>query len=204
MTVMWVTGAEVADPFVEVRECDRNAFSGSGEVRRFRASTKTYRKEDMCINSTGQIYAARYFLDPGAIHTAVATGLMSGVEYCYTVAGAHPARESAVARFKMPAFAEHSRDADEIRFLAWADSGTAGCSMFDGWCEEASQSTVDHMVKEARFHDFALHIGDISYAVGYAARWEQFFAEMMPLASQVPYMTAIGNHEYGTRTSFLS
>lgn len=43
--------------------------------------------------------------------------------------------------------------------------------------------------------DMILHIGDISYATGFLAEWD-FFLEMIgPVASRVPYMTAIGNHE---------
>jgi hypothetical protein len=46
------------------------------------------------------------------------------------------------------------------------------------------------------FFFFSSSIGDIAYAVGYANRWEQFFHEISPIATQVPYMVSIGNHEY--------
>jgi len=41
-----------------------------------------------------------------------------------------------------------------------------------------------------------LHIGDISYARGYAAEWEQFHYQLLPITSRVPYMVSPGNHEY--------
>jgi len=41
-----------------------------------------------------------------------------------------------------------------------------------------------------------LHIGDISYARGYAFLWDYFFHNIEPVASAVPYMVCIGNHEY--------
>lgn len=40
------------------------------------------------------------------------------------------------------------------------------------------------------------HIGDISYARGYAWIWDNFFHQIEPLASKVPYHVCIGNHEY--------
>ena len=48
-----------------------------------------------------------------------------------------------------------------------------------------------------------LHIGDISYAVGYEAEWDQFLTQISPLASAVPWMTAIGNHEMGFTNSVI-
>ncbi|KAL5056584.1 hypothetical protein RYX36_037266 [Vicia faba] len=39
------------------------------------------------------------------------------------------------------------------------------------------------------------HIGDISYATGFLAEWDFFMHLISPVASRVPYMTAIGNHE---------
>ena len=43
---------------------------------------------------------------------------------------------------------------------------------------------------------FALHIGDLGYAMGHAAVWEAFGEQVAPIARQIPYMVAIGNHEY--------
>ena len=40
--------------------------------------------------------------------------------------------------------------------------------------------------------DMILQIGDISYAVGNAERWDQFFWQIEPIATQVPWMTTIG------------
>jgi len=40
-----------------------------------------------------------------------------------------------------------------------------------------------------------LHIGDISYAVGYAAEWDEFMTQIEPVAARVPWMTTDGNHE---------
>ena len=44
--------------------------------------------------------------------------------------------------------------------------------------------------------DFVLHVGDIAYAMGHAAKWSAFGEQVQRIASRVPYMVAIGNHEY--------
>jgi len=38
--------------------------------------------------------------------------------------------------------------------------------------------------------DIVFHIGDICYASGYISQWDQFTAQIEPIASTVPYMTA--------------
>lgn len=43
--------------------------------------------------------------------------------------------------------------------------------------------------------DSIFHIGDISYATGFLVEWDYFLHLINPVASQVSYMTAIGNHE---------
>ena len=43
--------------------------------------------------------------------------------------------------------------------------------------------------------DSIFHIGDISYATGFLVEWDFFLHLISPVASQVSYMTAIGNHE---------
>jgi len=35
----------------------------------------------------------------------------------------------------------------------------------------------------------------LSYAVGFASKWDDFHNQISPIATRMPYMTAIGNHE---------
>merc|ERR1711976_786909 len=49
---------------------------------------------------------------------------------------------------------------------------------------------------------FVMHIGDISYAVGFESEWDQFMHLIEPIASRVPYFTGIGNHEVGYSKSY--
>ena len=41
-----------------------------------------------------------------------------------------------------------------------------------------------------------LHVGDLSYAVGHGHIWNDFGNQIAGIASVVPYMVSIGNHEY--------
>ncbi len=43
--------------------------------------------------------------------------------------------------------------------------------------------------------DLVFHVGDISYATGFMVEWDSFLEMINPVASRIPYMTAIGNHE---------
>ncbi len=42
-----------------------------------------------------------------------------------------------------------------------------------------------------------LHIGDLGYALGRDTIWDGFSAQIEPIAKDIPYMVAIGNHERG-------
>lgn len=43
---------------------------------------------------------------------------------------------------------------------------------------------------------FVLHVGDISYGDGRGEVWQAFMHDITPVASRVPYMVAVGNHDY--------
>ena len=52
--------------------------------------------------------------------------------------------------------------------------------------------------------EFVLHIGDISYAVGYMSEWDRFMTQIEPVASRRAWMTGIGNHEQDGQGRCLS
>lgn len=66
-----------------------------------------------------------------------------------------------------------------------------------GWDNRPATNTSLRMLAEV-LHGGAgmlLLLGDISYARGFGAVWESMAAQLQPLASRVPLMTAPGNHE---------
>ena len=52
--------------------------------------------------------------------------------------------------------------------------------------------------------DAVVHGGDLSYARGYAAVWDFYLNMISPIASTVPYLSIVGNHEidYPNTASF--
>ena len=71
------------------------------------------------------------------------------------------------------------------------------------WAPPSSLTTAERVATEVEENgvQLILHIGDISYALGYGYIWDQFFTVIEPIASHVPYMINIGNHEYDHTTN---
>ncbi|KAA3460828.1 putative inactive purple acid phosphatase 1 [Gossypium australe] len=61
--------------------------------------------------------------------------------------------------------------------------------------QRGSLNTTKQLIKDLKNIDIVFHIGDICYANGYISQWDQFTAQIEPIASAVPYMLASGNHE---------
>jgi hypothetical protein len=101
----------------------------------------------------------------------------------------------------------------EMMFLAFGDMGQAPTngSQQHSWDynnhgEINSLNSTRRMIAELQSNQppsFVLHIGDIAYSVGFLAEWGQFTEQIRPLAQQIPWMTAIGNHEMGTPSTFV-
>lgn len=45
-------------------------------------------------------------------------------------------------------------------------------------------------------YDFLLHVGDLSYAEAEGLYWDRFNHLIEPIATKLPYMISVGNHEY--------
>lgn len=54
--------------------------------------------------------------------------------------------------------------------------------------QPGSLNTTYQLVKDLKNIDIVLHIGDLCYANGYLSQWDQFTAQIEPIASTVPYM----------------
>jgi len=66
---------------------------------------------------------------------------------------------------------------------------------FPVWEEFPAINTTKNVLNVLDETDLILHIGDISYAVGYSAQWDEFMQQISPISTRIPYMTCIGNHE---------
>ncbi|GER31511.1 purple acid phosphatase 24 [Striga asiatica] len=96
--------------------------------------------------------------------------------------------------FKTPPFA----GANELKFIAYGDMGKAPLdASIEHFMQPGSVSVVKAMADDVSsgLVDSIFHIGDISYATGFLVEWDYFLSLISTLASRVPYMTSIGNHE---------
>jgi len=64
--------------------------------------------------------------------------------------------------------------------------------------ELGSFNTTRMVTEEVRESNvtMVLHIGDLSYAVGYGPEWDEFLTQIEPVASTIPWMASPGNHEW--------
>ncbi|XP_015073669.1 probable inactive purple acid phosphatase 2 [Solanum pennellii] len=150
-----------------------------------------YEKEDLCDAPANSSIGWR---DPGYIHDGVMRNLKKGKKYYYQV-GSDSRGWSTIF-----SFVSQNRDTGETFAFLFGDMGTATPYLTFLRTQEESKSTIKWISRdiEALGNKPALisHIGDISYARGYSWLWDNFFTQVEPVASRVPYHVCIGNHEY--------
>nr|GMD00396.1 probable inactive purple acid phosphatase 2 [Ipomoea batatas] len=150
-----------------------------------------YEKEHMCDAPANNSVGWR---DPGYIHDGVMTNLTKGKRYYYMV-GSDAGGWSTTYSFVSP-----DGESNETVAFLFGDMGTATPYTTYVRTQNESLSTIKWIGRdiEALGDKPALisHIGDISYARGYSWLWDNFFAQIEPVASRVPYHVCIGNHEY--------
>jgi hypothetical protein len=152
-------------------------------------SPGSYTNLDMChapANLTGQ----QNWIHPGQLHRVLLTGLPSDSTIYYRFGGDATELLSQERSFltRLPALPR----VRETRFIAYGDQD---------WDDPppASATTMSNALRDALergYRDFVLHFGDLSYAMGTGTDWEAWLRQNEPLATRVPYMVSIGNHEY--------
>lgn len=209
MRVMWTSG-RVVDPSVRYGSQSSNLSVHS------LAATESYRAEDMC-NGLARREVASFYRHPGYLHDATLTGLVPGERYFYKVGSADGMWSQEISFVVPPApgtDTASSGDAGSRKpqsFFVFGDLGDhvlakstkakEYASFIDGESVAArSGSVMDLIAQDYRANEWSylavLHVGDISYARGRTFLWDQFGAMVQPIASKLPYMVALGNHEY--------
>ncbi len=123
-----------------------------------------------------------YAHETGVIHEATMAGLKPGTVYYYRVGDGKTEWSSARSFRTAP---DRHRD---FFFTAFGDHGI----------RDASRRNVENILAEQpAFH---LIMGDISYANGNQPKWDDYFRQIEPLASYIPIMPTLGNHENETMT----
>ncbi|PNX95569.1 putative inactive purple acid phosphatase 2-like protein [Trifolium pratense] len=97
-------------------------------------------------------------------------------------------------------FVSRNSDSNETIAFLFGDMGTATPYNTFLRTQDESISTVKWILRDIEAlgnkPTFVSHIGDISYARGYAWLWDHFFVQIEPIATKVAYHVCIGNHEY--------
>uniref|UniRef100_A0ACD5XGV1 Uncharacterized protein n=1 Tax=Avena sativa TaxID=4498 RepID=A0ACD5XGV1_AVESA len=155
------------------------------------AEARTYERRQMCGYPANDVVGWR---DPGFVFDGVMKGLQPGRRYFYKVgsdSGGWSEKYSFISR---------DIEANETIAFMFGDLGTYVPYNTYFRTPQESLSTVKWILRdlEAIGDRVALvsHIGDISYAKGYAWLWDHFFEQIEPIASSTPYHVCIGNHEY--------
>ncbi|WVZ90906.1 LOW QUALITY PROTEIN: hypothetical protein U9M48_037160 [Paspalum notatum var. saurae] len=188
MTVTWTSGysTKEAVPFVE--------WGPKGGDRKLSpAGTLTFGRNSMC-GSPARTVGWR---DPGYIHTSFLKELWPDALYTYRLGhklsnGTHIWSKS----YSFRASPYPGQDSLQ-RVVVFGDMGKAEIDGSDeyGNYEQASLNTTKQIINDLENIDMVIHIGDLSYANGYLSQWDQFTAQIEPIASTVPYMIGSGNHE---------
>ncbi|CAI8008589.1 Probable inactive purple acid phosphatase 27 [Geodia barretti] len=133
------------------------------------------------------------YRDPGLLHKAKLSGLQPGLTYYYTC-GDQQFGWSQEFSFRAATPANASAT---TRVVVYGDMGNGHV---DGtWQvirEQPGAVNTSRMLRGlVNQTDVVFHIGDISYARGFANVWDEFFDEVQAVCGNVPYMVCIGNHE---------
>ncbi|KAK4489238.1 hypothetical protein RD792_005035 [Penstemon davidsonii] len=188
MTVTWTSGYNIdeAVPFVE--------WSQKGHHKmRSPAGTLTFHRNSMC-GSPARTVGWR---DPGFIHTSFLKDLWPNTVYAYKIG--HLLSNGSYVWSKMYSFKSSPYLGQDSlqRVIIFGDMGKAerdGSNEYSNY-QPGSLNTTDQLINDINNIDIVFHIGDLAYANGYISQWDQFTAQVEPIASTVPYMIASGNHE---------
>ncbi|KAG1654908.1 hypothetical protein FOA52_003150 [Chlamydomonas sp. UWO 241] len=155
------------------------------------ADSRSYSRADMC----GGNAAGQGWVDSGVQHTAVLHGLERGKRYYYSFGDEAWGFSSEASFVAAP---EHTAT---VHILATADVGQGELDgsnkLLPNTQMQPSLNTTRRMAADAATDEYllAVHNGDISYAEGFSTIWDNFFTQIEPVASRMPYMVVPGNHE---------
>ncbi|XP_039116955.1 probable inactive purple acid phosphatase 1 [Dioscorea cayenensis subsp. rotundata] len=188
MTVTWTSGYSIdeAIPFVEW-------VPQGGAPMHSPAGTLTFSRSSMC----GAPARTVGWRDPGYIHTSFLKDLWPNMKYAYRLG--HKLNNGSYVWSHLYSFRASPFPGQESlqRVIIFGDMGKAeadGSNEYNDF-QPASLNTTNQLIKDLENIDIVLHIGDICYANGYISQWDQFTAQIEPIASTVPYMVGSGNHE---------
>jgi len=182
-----LTNSSLAEAYVSV-----GTSSGGPYTMNFTAeAATTYTASQLC-HAPANISGINSYIFPGYFHTTVLP-LSPGTRYyaVYGHRGSPPAPETTFrTRLVDPS--------KPTRFAAFGDS--ALYPVFPGTVTTIdSINAVDADVGEV---DFTAVIGDLAYAEGSTVLWTLWAAFTFPIASRIPFLVTVGNHETNVLSCF--
>ncbi|XP_020189875.1 probable inactive purple acid phosphatase 2 [Aegilops tauschii subsp. strangulata] len=155
------------------------------------AEVSTYEQRHMCGYPANHSVGWRH---PGFVFDGVMEGLRPGSRYFYKVGNDLGGWSETYS------FISRDTEANETIAFLFGDLGTYVPYNTYFRTPQESLSTVKWILRDLQaLNDkpaVISHIGDISYAKGYAWLWDHFFEQIEPIAANTPYHVCIGNHEY--------
>ncbi|GAB4817121.1 hypothetical protein N2152v2_004167 [Parachlorella kessleri] len=184
LRISWATRGKGCPSSVHFWAADNNN-DGVPQAQQLLGTTAEYDNSDFCASP-----ARDYEFDrPKYLHHVTLAGLIPGGRYIYRVAGSD---REVPFRAPPPIGPDSS-----FSFLAYGDMGE---SEHPAAKSPGASDTAERVLDEVKDGaDLIVHVGDISYANGRPEIWDSFMEAIEPFASRVPYMVAIGNHEYDYR-----
>ena len=198
LRVTWRTLSESCRPIVRYQ---RVVLSADHEERKdMRADSGRLRYSLSCLvfSCVAHADSSRFQLHQGCstsrkdegtyyMHSAILRKLIPGRrKYWYRIES--EGFESRKIVFHSP---QYSAASSTLKFLVFGDMGAPSARKCPG-----ARGTISALGKDTHETDMIFHIGDISYADGSTAIWNDFMDAIQTFASSVPYMVGIGNHDY--------
>ncbi|XP_027354282.1 probable inactive purple acid phosphatase 27 [Abrus precatorius] len=157
------------------------------------SAVTTFSQDDMCTSILPSPAKDFGWHDPGYIHSVLMTGLKPSSTFSYRY-GSDSVGWSEQIKFSTPP----AGGSGKLRFIAYGDMGkTPLDASEEHYIQPGALSVIKAIANEVNSNNVnsVFHIGDISYATGFLAEWDFFLYLINPVASRLPYMTTIGNHE---------
>ena len=173
MRVQWTSGTQATPTVRYGTSADQLNQIATGLSR-------TYKASDMCARPASD---PRNFVDPGFLHDVLLTNLIPNTTIYYQYGS-----EGVMSQVHKFVSAANANTNEGFSFITYGDMGLSSIP--------GAKDTVKLVLMELdKGAELVLHQGDLSYAVGYAHVWEQWMDLIEPIATRVPYMVGIGNHE---------
>lgn len=187
--LMWVTAENSSVPTVEWGTSSGIYTASSSGI------SYTYSVDQMCSAPANSSIAWR---DPGYIHEANLTALAPNTLYYYRFGSNATGWSPEYSFISTPG----ANPDIAVQLIAFGDMGIAP-PFYSGLEQQYPSVKTAYWIaqdvaqlKAKSIPTAVLHIGDISYARGWAYLWDYFFSLIQPAATSAPYMVGIGNHEY--------